>query len=149
MATDPKTAAALVLKRTISAPRERVFDAWTSPQLIGQWFCPGENYSVAVAAVDLKIGGAFRIGIKDMHQTIRMATGTYREIKKPEKLVFTWSWEHDPMDTLVTLTFNEMGNSTELTLKHELLPTPEKREDHAHGWNGCLQSLENFLLHSK
>lgn len=149
MTNNPNPAAALVLTRTIQAPPERVFDAWVSPELIAKWFCPGENYSVAIAEVDLAIGGAFRIGIKDPQGRLRIATGQYREIQHPEKLVFTWSWEHDPMDTLITLTFNGAGNSTQLVLKHELLPTPEKREDHARGWNGCLEHLEIFLLHSK
>jgi uncharacterized protein YndB with AHSA1/START domain len=149
MPVDPKTTAALILKRAIPAPREKVFDAWTTPELIAQWFCPGENYSVAIAEFDLTVGGAFRLGIRDPKGDIRIATGIYIEIQKPEKLVFTWSWDHDPMNTRITLTFHKVGDSTELVLKHELLPTPEKRDDHEKGWSGCLQHLEMFFLHSK
>lgn len=148
MATeDPKTETALVLKRTISAPRAVVFDAWTNVNQIRQWFCPDDSFSVAIAEVDLRIGGSFRIGMKDPNQVVRVATGVYREIKKPERLVFTWSWEHDSIDTVVTLTFKDLGDATELMLKHENLQTTERRDSHAHGWNGCLQHLETFLLH--
>ena len=149
MAGDPNAEATLILRRTISAPRDRVFDAWTSPELMRQWFCPNEKFSVAIAEVDLTTGGKFRIGMRNPDRQVRIATGMYREIRKPERLVFTWSWEHDPMDTLITLTFHDLGNATEIVLKHELLPTPKHREDHAHGWEGCLGHLEKFMLSSQ
>jgi len=145
MSANPETETTLVLKRTISAPRTRVFEAWTSPEMMRQWLCPDESFSVAIAEVDLRIGGSFRIGMKDSKNFIHIANGTYLEIKKPEKLVFTWSWEHEPMESVVTLTFQDLGKSTELVLKHELFRSMEQRDSHAKGWNGCLQHLENFL----
>ncbi len=148
MTAEANADAILILRRTISAPRDRVFDAWTSPELMRQWFCPDDSFSVAIAEVDLQIGGTYRIGMKDPNETVRIAKGVYREIKKPERLAFTWSWEHDSIDTLVTLTFTDLGDATELTLKHEYLPTVQHRDSHAQGWNGCLQHLEKFLLHS-
>lgn len=137
----------LILKRTIAAPRARVFDAWTTPELMCQWFCPDDTFSVPIAEVDLTVGGAFRIGMKPPDKEVRIARGVYREILRPERLVFTWSWEHDAMDTLVTVTFKETGSATEIVVKHESLPTIARRNDHAHGWSGCLRHLEKFLLH--
>lgn len=145
MADDPKATLTLVLKRTIAVPRARVFDAWTTPEVMRQWFCPNESFSVDIAEVDLRVGGTFRIGMRRPDNKVHVATGIYREIRKPEKLVFTWSWEHDPMDTLITLTFNDLGNTTELVLKHEALPDVPRRDDHEHGWNGCLNHLDGFL----
>jgi uncharacterized protein YndB with AHSA1/START domain len=145
MPADPKTELTLILKRTIAAPREQVFDAWTIPDLMRQWFCPDDTFSVSIAEVDLTVGGAFRIGMKHPNDEVAVAKGVYREIKRPEKLVFTWTWEHDPIDTLITVTLNDLGNATELVLKHEYLPTIEKRDDHAKGWNGCLAQLEKYL----
>ena len=147
MPGESKSETTLILKRTISGPRGRVFDAWTSPDLIRRWFCPDESFSVAVAEVDLRVGGAFRIGMQLPDKSVHTARGVYREIKRPEKLVFTWIWDHDPVETLVTLTFNDRGASTEIVLKHEFLQTIEKRDKHAEGWSGCLAHLEKFLLH--
>lgn len=147
MADRPKPETVLLLKRMIAAPRERVFDAWTRPELMRMWLCPSERFSVAIAEVDLKVGGTFRIGMKPPDEDVHIAKGTYRAIRRPELLVFTWSWEHDPIDTLVTLTFNDVGGATEVVLKHEKFPTLEQRDDHAEGWNGCLSQLEKFLLH--
>jgi uncharacterized protein YndB with AHSA1/START domain len=149
MEKDTKAEATLVLKRTVSAPPSQVFKAWTSPEQMRHWFCPEDGFSVAIAEVDLRIGGSFRIGMKNPKNQLHIATGTYREIQQPERLVFTWSWEHDPIETVVTLSFTDVGNATELVLKHELLQTVKRRDDHARGWNGCLQHLEAFLLRYK
>jgi len=146
MADESKPQTTLVLKRTIAAPRARVFDAWTSPNLMRLWFCPAEDFRVDIAEVDLRVGGAFRIGMKPPGREVRIARGVYREIRRPEKLVFTWSWEHDPIETLVTLTFHDLGTATEIVLKHENFPSISQRDDHAHGWTGCLDHLEKVLL---
>ncbi len=148
MTADSKPETTLILRRSIAAPRERVFDAWTTPELMRQWFCPNDTFSVAIAEVDLRVGGKYRIGMEDRNHVVRIAKGTYREVDRPERLVFTWSWDHDPVETLVTLTFIDLGSATEITLKHEFLATVERRDDHAHGWTGCLLHLETFLLRS-
>jgi glutathione S-transferase len=75
-----------------------------------------------------------------------IAVGTYREIRFPEKLVFTWSFEGTGMgETLVSLEFHERGSSTELVLTHELFPNQEQRDRHLMGWNGCLDHLAKFF----
>jgi len=147
MPADSISDATLVLRRTISAPREDIFLAWTSAEILRQWFCPEPDYVVTIAELDVRVGGSFRIGIKKPDNTVHVAYGNYQEIKQPEKLVFTWSWEENPFHSVVTLTFNDLGDATELILRHELLATEALRESHAHGWKGCLQSLESYLLH--
>lgn len=149
MATRPKAGTTLILKRIIAAPRDKVFDAWTSPAIIRLWFFPEGGYSSAIAEVDLRIGGKYRIGIRHPDNKLHVATGVYREISKPERLVFTWSWEHDPIDTLVTLTFTEKGGMTEMVLKHEALPTPAERDSHEKGWIGCIAQLERMFAGKK
>jgi uncharacterized protein YndB with AHSA1/START domain len=73
--------------------------------------------------------------------------GTYQEIKPPEKVVFTWRWDGDTSheDSVVTIEFSDLGNSTEVTLTHERLPNTEERDKHAHGWNGCMDQLAGIL----
>ncbi len=73
--------------------------------------------------------------------------GTYREVRPPERLVFTWWWEGaDFRDSVVTVEFRTLGQSnfTEVTLTHELLPEKE-REDHRQGWEGCFDRLQETL----
>src|ERR1700677_5043325 len=78
---------------------------------------------------------------------VHVATGVYREIDEPRKLVFTWHWERDENhESLVTISFRELGpSSTELTLTHENLPSTEERDKHQYGWNGCLAQLAKLL----
>jgi uncharacterized protein YndB with AHSA1/START domain len=77
-------------------------------------------------------------------------TGVYREIRPPEKLVFTWRWETDPDrgdagDSVVTLEFLDRGRATELRLTHERIASDAARAEHEKGWAGCLDRLQNFV----
>ncbi len=86
----------------------------------------------------------------EMHHkdgNVHSVSGAYQEIKPPEKVVFTWRWDGDTglEDTVVTIEFQDLGDSTEVTLTHERLPTREERDKHAHGWNGCMDQLGRIL----
>jgi uncharacterized protein YndB with AHSA1/START domain len=148
MAT-PETQAppALRITRTLPAPRERVFRAWTDPQALKRWFAPGAAYMTEVPELDAHVGGRFRIAMKAPDGVLHVARGVFREVRSPERLSFTWSWEGEPDmgDSLVTVELADRGSLTELTLTHEGLPTEIAREKHAHGWNGCLGQLEGML----
>ena len=143
----PTTGTTLIIKRTFDAPRVKVFEAWTKPELLKQWFAPDEAFVVPIATLDLRLGGVYRIGMKPQdREALHIATGVYREIKPPEKLVFTWSWEgEEPMDTLVTVEFRDLGKVTEVMLKHEYFPDAQTRDKHSEGWTGCLELLGKML----
>jgi len=143
----PTTETMLIITRTFDAPRAKGFEAWTTPEMLKQWFAPNEAFLIPIANVDLKVGGTYRIGMKPPDtESLHTATGVYREIKPPEKLVFTWSWEgEDPMNTLVTVEFRELGNATEVMLKHEFFPNTETRNKHSEGWIGCLEQLRKQI----
>src|SRR4051794_17899345 len=126
--TSTATQPPVVIKRTFHAPRERVFRAWTDAPELAAWFAPSDDFMIA-ASSDLQIGGGYRISMTHVSGAVHTVTGTYREIKTPEKLVYTWQWETnpDPVETLVTIDFRAQGDSTEVTLTHELLPSEESR----------------------
>lgn len=141
----------LVTRRVFHAPIEKVFHAWTDPEALDAWFAPSEEFTVQ-AAVDLRIGGAYRVIMRHANGRTHVAAGTYREIQAPTKLVFTWQWESagegNPQleDTLVTIEFRGLGEKTEVILTHEMLPSMEERDKHEHGWTGCLNQLAKYLL---
>jgi uncharacterized protein YndB with AHSA1/START domain len=75
-----------------------------------------------------------------------VVVGEYKEIRPPEKLVFTWRWETKPMnDTIVTIELLDRGHSTELVLTHEKLSPVEFRDEHGHGWTGRLEMLAGYI----
>jgi len=143
----PKPETTLHLKRTFAAPREKVFRAWTEPEELKKWWGP-EGYSTPTAEVDLRAGGTYRLGMMKLPKgDVFYLVGTYREVRPPEKLVYTWRWESqaDLGETLVTVEFRDRGNATEVILTHELFPTEKARQDHDKGWNSCLDRLAKVL----
>ena len=78
---------------------------------------------------------------------INKLSGSYQQIKPPEKLAFTWRWDTDPPghETLVSIEFRDLGNATEIVLTHGQFPDAETRDKHNHGWNGCFTQLEQYL----
>jgi uncharacterized protein YndB with AHSA1/START domain len=139
------TPTSLKIRGVFRASRQRVFEAWTKPDLLKQWFRPAQGYSVSFAEVDLWVGGKYRLGMLPPDEEEMIAvSGEYREIKPWEKLVFTWAWESDDPETeatLVTVEFFDRGGHTEVVLTHERFPHPEARDRHVAGWEGCLAGL--------
>jgi len=135
----------LVISRTYPASVERVFNAWTDANQLGQWFAPTDDYTTK-ANVDLRIGHEYRIAITHKGGNVHTILGTYRVIDPPRKLVYTWRWESGPAaDTLVTVDFTPSGQFTEVTITHEQFLDTEARDKHNEGWNGCLNRLERTL----
>lgn len=135
----------LELRRVLPARREAVFDAWTRPEVLTAWCAPGPM-ATPRAEVDLRPGGRYRIEMAEPGGATHVATGTYREIVRNERLVFTWRWEgSDAAETLVTVELHARGEETELVLRHERFPSAQERDRHREGWGGCLEKLAGSL----
>jgi len=140
----------LRLSRKFGAPRERVFDAWTNPDVLRRWWAASPTMEGTLAELDLREGGCYRLGMRDTESgNEHVVVGEYREIRRPERLAYTWMWEGAPQmtggETLVEVEFLEDGDGTEVVLVHSGFVSDESREQHAHGWSGCLDSLGRYL----
>ena len=148
MATlDAKSQTTLRLTRTFTAPREKVFRAWTDPEEVKRWFNP-PGYETPSAEIDLRVGGKYRVGMRKLPDgEVFYLSGTYREVRPPERLVYTWRWEAEPElgDTLVTVEFHDRGGSTNIVLTHDLFPTEKARQEHEKGWSGGLDNLAKIV----
>jgi uncharacterized protein YndB with AHSA1/START domain len=132
------------IRRVLPFRRERVFRAWTDPERMKHWMAPFST-SVTEAEIDLRVGGRWRIVIQGEGNDYPHS-GEYREIRPPERLVFTWvSPATNGQTTLVTVEFHERGPETELVLTHEGLPDPLARERHEAGWQSIAERLGIFL----
>lgn len=141
-----QTDSVLQVSRIIDADPARVFDAWTKPEQLREWSCP-EGATITDAQVDLRVGGRYRLLIQGT-ETRHTATGIYREINRPTRLVFTWDWEeaeHAMGDTVVTVELKDLGNATEVLITHERFPNRESRDGHLQGWESCLNRLESLF----
>ncbi|HSB62310.1 MAG TPA: SRPBCC family protein [Vicinamibacteria bacterium] len=151
MATPPHPASlSLRVSRTFAAPRHAVFRAWTDPAAIRQWFIePTGGRWTEEPRVDARPGGEYRLAGESGGKRWCIH-GVYREVKPPERLVFTWLWEDHPNpgdsgDTVVTVEFLERGGRTEVVLTHHGFADEAARKDHATGWGECYDAIERFL----
>jgi len=135
----------VVARKLITATREQLFDAWTDPDSMRHWMCPGDTISADVT-IDARVGGSFVIVMRGPTHSYEHR-GTFKLIDRPSKLVFTWSskatnWE----DTLVTVEFiAKTERETELVLTHEELPTRAIADQHHAGWSQIITQLGEYL----
>jgi uncharacterized protein YndB with AHSA1/START domain len=106
----------LVFTRVFNAPRQRVFEAWTKPEHLKQWYgC--HTSSLVVCEVDLRAGGSYRFVARMADGSEHAITGVYRDIAPPERLVFTHRFNDDPgKEALVALLFEERNDRTVMTM---------------------------------
>lgn len=131
----------LEVRRTIRAPRTTVFDAWTTPDELKRWHAPGPLH-VELAELDVRVGGAYRIHMVTPDGKEHRVSGVYREIDRPNRLVYTWGWDGDHVvkDSVVTIEFIARGNDTEVVLRHAIADDKE-RAGHTDGWTAILDKL--------
>jgi uncharacterized protein YndB with AHSA1/START domain len=147
----------LQVRRTFAAPREKVFAAWAQREQLEKWMCADVgSHTVIHHEQDIRPGGRYLMEVRDAGKgETYWGQGVYREVKPPEKIVFSWSWTKDTIDganlhpdseeTQVTVEFFERGTSTEVVLTHAVFGSVKDRDDHDKGWNGCFDQLAKIL----
>ena len=137
----------LVMKREVAAPREQVFAAWTDVAKAAHWWAP-RGFTTLSCEMDVRPGGTWRRRMRAPDGALVTKYGVYREVAAPERLVFTYNTEGhaiDDRETLVTVTFADLGDRTRLTLHHTLFETDAQASDHEGGWTGSLERLVTFV----
>ena len=138
----------LVIVRTLDAPPELVYEAWTSAEHARRWWYPrqgGQDFACVAFAMDFRVGGDYRYCIRSPQGQDTWAHGTYREIVPNQRLVFTfqWEWAPEPSDeTLITVTFEPQGRAgTKLTFTQAPFRDAAMRDGHEGGWGAVLDRL--------
>jgi len=138
----------LVLTRIINAPRARVYEAWTTPEQMAQWFAP-KPFTLIVDQMDFRPGGRFRMAMRGPNGEHFPFTGTYREIVPPAKLSWSGEFATGPADQMTTVvTFEEQGPKTKVHVRqtfHVMTPEIKRATEGAkQGWTMTLDQLEEF-----
>ncbi|MHB1134587.1 MAG: SRPBCC family protein [Chloroflexota bacterium] len=157
-ATEP-TGRTLVVTSVFDAPRERVFQAFTDPAQVKCWWGP-QGFTAPHADIDLRPGGRYLYCMRSPEGQDMWSTGVYREIRAPERLVYTDSFadekgnvvpashygmeEEWPLELLVTLTFEEQGGKTKVTFKQAGVPAGDADLSEA-GWKESMARLAECL----
>ncbi|MBX7152698.1 SRPBCC domain-containing protein [bacterium] len=150
----------LVITRIFDAPRELVWKAWTDPQHLMRWWGP-KNFTSPLCKIDLRVGGKYLFCMRSAEGQEFWSTGVYKEIVPPERIVWTDNFADKdgnivpasslgipgdwPDELLVTLTFEDIGGKTKMTLVHKGLPAGEMIDMTSTGWNESLDKLAETL----
>jgi uncharacterized protein YndB with AHSA1/START domain len=140
------TKTTLRMHRTYRAPAQRVFDAWTSEEVLRRWWHAGHDWETTDAEVDLRVGGAVRVVMRDPHKEVEYGGGgSYTEIEPPTRLAFTWRWDGDDRRQLIEIDFEEADGATTVRFTHSGLRDAEEVRSHEDGWGKVFDNLERDL----
>lgn len=142
----------LRIERLIDAPPETVFDAWTTPAAMEEWYADGPNALARVTEQDLRVGGRFRVEWGPDGDATYVEYGEYLVLDRPNKLVLAETLEAAEggwRETRVTITFEPVDGKTRLTLLHENLPSKDARDGAAGGWPGFIDRLERYAVDNR
>jgi uncharacterized protein YndB with AHSA1/START domain len=141
MTAETAAVSGLHIVRTVAAPPDRVFHAWTDPAALAAWFWPRPAWA-STYEVDLRVGGRYRFATTGLPEGENFAVrGVFRVVQPPELLVYTWYWDGDPGESLVTVRFLDRNGATELVLDHEELASEERAVAFREGWESVIERL--------
>jgi uncharacterized protein YndB with AHSA1/START domain len=130
------------VRRRMPAPREVVYEAWTTAEGFRHWMCPGDVVSTE-ATLDVRVGGAFQIVMKSP-TTEHVQTGVYQIVDPPAKLVFTWNSSNHP-PTRVIVDFIDHDDESEIVITHEEFTIPDIAKRYEGGWGTIADKLAAYL----
>lgn len=134
------------IERTLTAPPEKVYAAWTDGAVLSRWFCPNPDLALEVTA-DAVVGGAYRV---DMGAGRYVAEGVYTALEPARVVAFTWRWttsgdtDGPVSDVRVELEPTADGG-THLVLLHTGLVDDDDATGHGEGWELSLDRLATLL----
>jgi uncharacterized protein YndB with AHSA1/START domain len=139
----------VVITRVFDAPRELVWKAWTDPRHMAQWWGP-HGFTNPVCELEVRPGGALRIVMRAPDGAEYPMKGVFREVIKPERLVFTAVAEDERgnalLEALTTVTFAEQDGKTKLTVHARavglVVAAGRMLEGMQAGWTQSLERLE-------
>lgn len=134
------------IDKIINASIEKVFDAWLNPNLLSRFMRGMVEMTESDIQIDPREGGHFTF-VMHLGERKIPHTGTYLEISRPDRLVFTWVSEYSVVDnSTVTLHFTRIADdTTQLSLSHVRFIDEETRAGHEGGWTCVLDNLHEVM----
>jgi uncharacterized protein YndB with AHSA1/START domain len=138
---------ALEITRVLPAPRPVVFRAFSTEQELTGWWGP-QGFTAPSLEFHPRVGGRYRIEMQPPDGDRFYLAGEFRGVDPPARLAYTFAWEDpdpDDVETLVELSFRDLGESTEVVLHQGPFRTDARRELHRNGWTDSLDRLEQVI----
>jgi uncharacterized protein YndB with AHSA1/START domain len=137
----------LELERVLPAGRSVVFTAFSDPGELRRWWGP-EGFATPSLTFPARVGESYRIEMQPPQGDRFHLTGRFREVDPPARLAYTFVWEDpdpDDVETLVELSFRDLGEATEVALAQGPFKTEARRELHRGGWTDSFDKLEQLI----
>jgi uncharacterized protein YndB with AHSA1/START domain len=150
----------IVITREFAAPRQLVWDVWTTPKHLEKWFGP-KGFNTRVETLEFRVGGRSSYIMVGPDGTEYPAVGVFKEIVPIEKIVSTDEWGEGyeelaakkhidlPQGMVLTALFNDLGERTKLTLitTHQSVEDRKKHEEMGvvDGWNSSFDKMDTYL----
>ena len=137
----------LEIRRVIPAACSVVFRAFLDAEELAKWWGP-EGFTVPSLEFNPRIGDSYRIQMQPSEGDPFYLTGEFREVDPPTRLAYTFVWEDpapDDIETLVELSFRDLGESTEVLFRQGPFSTEARRELHRDGWTDGFGKVEQLL----
>jgi uncharacterized protein YndB with AHSA1/START domain len=143
----------LRLERVLDASPERVFAAWTDPAVLRRWFAAEPDWTTPEATTDVRVGGGYRLSMRDSTGIVHTIAGEYLEVDPPRRLVYTWQPQRHRDGSpprlwvsVVSVDFVAEGSATRVVLEQRDLPDEAERASHERGRRGCLDNLARRVI---
>jgi uncharacterized protein YndB with AHSA1/START domain len=136
----------LRIERTFNAPARKVFEAWTSAEVLRRWWHAEHSWETTIAEVDVRVGGAIHLVMRNPADGSEYGgRGEFTILDPPRRLAFTWAWENEPSARqLVEVEFTDHGDRTTVVMTHTGLPDAET-DDYRAGWQNSFDNLDVAL----
>jgi glutathione S-transferase len=138
----------LTVSRVIATTPEKLFDAFTKPDILLKWWGP-EGASVGDHELDIRVGGRWRTALENSMGGTFVCSGVYKAIERPRHIAFTWAWQQENgergHETLVDVSFEKVDRGTRLTVVQKTFENGAQRDLHGQGWNSTFNKLERFF----
>lgn len=137
----------LELERVIPAPPAAVFAAFTDPSRLARWWGPA-GFAIPSLRFEARAGESYRIEMQPPTGDSFYLTGEFREVEQPARLAFTFAWEEpdpDDVETLASLSFGDLDDATEVSLRQGPFKTQARRALHRDGWTDSFDKLERLI----
>jgi uncharacterized protein YndB with AHSA1/START domain len=138
----------LIIDRRFAAPRELVFEVWTQPKHLVNWWGPA-NFTLPFCEMEFRVGGKYRFCMRSPEGEDHWVSGEYRAIVEPERLEKTWLRSTPAgtvwCDAVLKLTFEAFGDETHFRLHQWGFISAEHRDQHRGGWTQALERLEDYV----
>jgi uncharacterized protein YndB with AHSA1/START domain len=135
------------LKRVLPAAPSVVFGAFSDPNELAKWWGP-QGFTTPSLDFAPRAGATYRIEMQPPDGDSFYLTGEFREVDPPARLAFTFIWvdpDADDVETLVGLSFLDLGRSTEVGLSQGPFKTEARRALHRDGWTDSFDKLEHLM----